>query len=168
MTTPAPWSMKNSSPMRAAGWISMPVTARVAYEIAIGAAGTPASWRAWATRWARIACTPAQFMRISTVPTPRAAGSRSRAEVTSARISWATRLRVPSPIIATERVGRALTLGREERQRHVALAAVGNDHHYALAGEVWTGGDLKRRVDGGPRRDAHQKPFALRGLARPD
>src|SRR4051794_36208252 len=30
MTTPAPWSMNSPDPMRAAGWISMPVTARTA------------------------------------------------------------------------------------------------------------------------------------------
>ena len=35
--------MKNSSPIRAAGWISTPVTARLAKEIVRGASGTPAS-----------------------------------------------------------------------------------------------------------------------------
>ena len=40
-----------------------------------------------ATRCASSACTPAQLVRISKVETPCAAGSRSRAAATSARIS---------------------------------------------------------------------------------
>ena len=66
----------------------------------MGATGTPASWSACATRWARIAWTPPQLIRISRLPTPRAAGSRSRAEARSARISRVTRLRVSKPGMA--------------------------------------------------------------------
>ena len=62
-----------------------------------GPNGTSDSHSAWATRWASSACTPAQPVRISIVPTPRAAGSRSRAELTSDVISPATRRRVPRP-----------------------------------------------------------------------
>src|SRR6478672_9529144 len=110
--------------------------ARLVYEIAIGAPGTPASWSACATRWARIAWTPAQFIRISAVPTPRAAGSRSRAEATSARISPRTRFIVPKPN-TTRRVRNGLgLLRREERQRHVSLTAVRHDHQDHLAREV--------------------------------
>src|SRR5690349_20381388 len=152
--------MKNSSPISAAGWISTPVTARLAYEIAIGAPGTPASCSACATRWARIACTPAQLMRISAVPTPRAAGSRSRAEATSARISPRTRFIVPRPN-TTARVRNGLGLfGREERQRHVSLTAIGNDHHDPLAGEVAARRHLERGVDRRAARDPHQQALA--------
>ena len=35
--------MKKSSPIRAAGWISIPVTARLVKAIVRGASGTPAS-----------------------------------------------------------------------------------------------------------------------------
>ncbi len=38
--------------MLAAGWISMPVSARLLTEIERGNSGTPASCRACATRWA--------------------------------------------------------------------------------------------------------------------
>ena len=60
--------MKKSSPIFAAGWISIPVTARLPYESASGSIGTPASCSACATRWESIACTPPQLARISTVP----------------------------------------------------------------------------------------------------
>ena len=42
--------MKKSAPMRAAGWISTPVTARLANAIERGTSGTPASYSACATR----------------------------------------------------------------------------------------------------------------------
>src|SRR3954452_21062649 len=156
--------MKNSSPILAAGWISTPVTARLVYEIAIGSPGTPASWRACATRWARIAWTPAQFMRISVVPMPRAAGSRSRADATSARISPAMRLRVPNPSIAPK--GTELGLGCEERQRHVALAPVRNDHEDALAREFIPRRHPQPSIDRGAAGDAHQEPLLARRLTR--
>ena len=54
---------------------------------AAAASGTPASCSACATRWASSACTPGQVARISARPTPRAAGSRSRAAATSRRTS---------------------------------------------------------------------------------
>ena len=92
--------MKKSSPIRAAGWISTPVTARVRYEIAIGAIGTSACSSACAIRWASRACTPAQLERISTVPALRAAGSRSRAVATSEATSRTTLPNVRRPSIA--------------------------------------------------------------------
>ena len=61
MTTPMPWSMNRPSPICAAGWISIPVTARVDGASARGTNGTPASCSAWATRWASSACTPGQL-----------------------------------------------------------------------------------------------------------
>src|SRR6476620_7570720 len=140
--------------------------ARLVYEIAIGAPGTPASWSACATRWARIAWTPAQFMRISAVPTPRAAGSRSRAEATSARISPRTRVIVPKPN-TTRRVRNGLgLLGREERQRHVSLTAVRHDHEDQLAREVRAPRNRQRGRDRRPARDPHQKALPACGRSR--
>ena len=123
--------MKKSGPISAAGWISTPVKARLAYAIVRGITGTPASQSACATRWARRDCTPAQLVRISSVPTPWAAGSRSRAAPTSARTSFATRLRVLAPITRIRLEGGLRLLGGEERQGHVALAAVRHDHDHA-------------------------------------
>src|SRR5262245_34784482 len=131
----------------------------------MGATGTPASWSAWATRWARIAWTPPQLSRISTLPTRRAAGSRSRAEAISERISRATRLRVSNPGMAKS--VRVELFGREERERHVALPAVGDDHDDPLAGQLRAGPELQRRLDGRSRRDPDQQPLALGGVARP-
>ena len=75
----------------------MPVTARVPDASARGTNGSPASCSACATRWESSACTPGQEARISAGPTPRAAGSRSRAAATSLRTSRATRASVPIP-----------------------------------------------------------------------
>ncbi len=91
ITTPMPWSMKKPSPIFAAGWISMPVTARLTAAMTRGRNGTPRLCSACATRWASSAWTPGQVARISSVPTPRAAGSRLRAAATSRRISAAVR-----------------------------------------------------------------------------
>ena len=41
MTTPTPWSMKSPSPTRAAGWISIPVAARLSAASVRGTSGTP-------------------------------------------------------------------------------------------------------------------------------
>jgi hypothetical protein len=97
ITTPIPWSMNSPCPMRAAGWISTPVSSRVAPAIARGSTGTPASNSACATRCASSAWTPGQIARISVAPTPRAAGSRSCAARTSRRISPSTRANLVSP-----------------------------------------------------------------------
>ena len=91
ITTPIPWSMNRPSPICAAGWISIPVSARETYAIARGAAGTPAASSACATRCASSACRPGQPVRISSVETPVAAGSRSRTACTSRRNSPDTR-----------------------------------------------------------------------------
>src|SRR5215211_2139359 len=151
--------MKKSSPIFAAGWISIPVTALLPYEIASGSSGTPASFSAWATRCESNAWTPPQLDRISTAPALRAAGSRSRAAATSARISRTTRRSVPTPSMDRR-------LGSEERQRHVALAAVGNDHDDPLAGELAARADLHRRVDRRARRDPDQQPLPRGGEPR--
>src|SRR5262245_10402754 len=125
--------MKNSLPICAAGWISTPVTARLVYAIKRGASGTLDSQSTCATRCASSAWTPAQPVRISTAPTPRAAGSRSRAEVTSEEISSSVRLSVPIPSIAQKLTVTPGSVRGEERQRHVALAAVRHDHDDPLA-----------------------------------
>src|SRR4051794_18387457 len=97
--------MKSDWPISAAGWISMPVTARETVAIARGAIGTPLSWSAWASRWLSRACTPGQVPRISSVPAPRAAGSRSRTARTSRRSSPGTRAAVPKPNIGPRLAG---------------------------------------------------------------
>ena len=138
------------------GWISIPVTARLANAIARGASGTrPRTARA-TTRWASSACTPAQLERISSVPTPRAAGSRSRAAATSQRISCATRRNVSSPEHRQSR--------DEERQRHVALAAVAGDRDDPLAGHLGPRGELERGVEA--RRRPRSRPAAPRARRR--
>src|SRR3954447_157898 len=106
-----------------------------------GTNGTPVSQRACETRWASRAWTPAQPARISRVSTPRAAGSRSRAVVTSEVTSPTTRLSVLKPNI----LRRVRLLRREEGQRHVALAAVRDDHGHPLPGHLLAPGDLQRR-----------------------
>ena len=83
--------------MRAAGWISIPVTERVTAASARGTIGRPASCSAWETLCESSAWTPGQLASTSTDPTPRAAGSRSCAAATSRRISPTTRARVRSP-----------------------------------------------------------------------
>ena len=88
---------EEAAPIFAAGWISIPVSARVAVASTRGATGTRASCRRWATRWLSSACTPGQAARISAGPTSRAAGSRSRAAPTSRRTSVMTRPRTSSP-----------------------------------------------------------------------
>src|SRR5574341_896461 len=55
MTTPVPWSMKNFSPIRAPGWMSMPVRAWACSVMIRGISGTPRTWSSWAIRWLVIA-----------------------------------------------------------------------------------------------------------------
>ena len=86
-----------------------------------GSSGTPASCSAWATRWASSACTPGQASRISSDPTPRAAGSRLRAAATSRRISATTRASVPGRA-CPKRSDRAAPAG----SRRVAVPACWN------------------------------------------
>ena len=50
--------MKSPFPTRAAGWISIPVAARLRAASVRGTSGTPAPCSAWATRWASRAWTP--------------------------------------------------------------------------------------------------------------
>ena len=50
--------MNSPRPMRAAGWISTPVTAVVTFASSRGSTGTPASCSACETRWDSSACTP--------------------------------------------------------------------------------------------------------------
>src|SRR3954465_8126564 len=59
---------------------------------------------ACAIRWESSACTPGHAARISRVPTPRAAGSRSRTARTSRRSSPATRATEPIPNISSPRL----------------------------------------------------------------
>ena len=49
MTTPMPWSMNSPSPICAPGWISMPVTKRLKFEMTRGSTGTPRRCSAWAS-----------------------------------------------------------------------------------------------------------------------
>lgn len=62
MTTPMPWSMKNRRPMRAPGWISMPVTDRATCPSSRAAnrdPGNPCAFqRRWVTRYVQMACNP--------------------------------------------------------------------------------------------------------------
>ena len=58
ITTPAPWSMNSPRPMRAAGWISTPVTTFMRLASMPGSSGTRASCRACETRCASSAWTP--------------------------------------------------------------------------------------------------------------
>ena len=51
MTTPVPWSMKNRSPMRAPGWMSMPVMVWACSVMMRGMSGTPSTCSSWAMRW---------------------------------------------------------------------------------------------------------------------
>ena len=63
--------------------------------------------------------------------------------------------------------GRLLDLAvEEERQRHVALAAVGGDRDDPLALHLRPRRDVERGGDRGARRDADQEPFAGRNLVR--
>src|SRR6476646_11856834 len=117
----------------------------------MGATGMPVSRSAWATRCARMACTPPQLIRISRLPTPRAAGSRSRAEAISERSSLATRLRVLKPSMAKAYADPS-GLRCEERQRHVALPAVRDDHDDPLAGQLRAGPNLPGGLDRRARR----------------
>src|SRR5207247_2355011 len=51
MTTPIPWSMKNPSPMRAPGWISMPVKARPRCDTTRAGTRIPRPCNECASRW---------------------------------------------------------------------------------------------------------------------
>src|SRR3954466_9979077 len=94
--------MNSASPIWAAGWISTPVSVREKYAIPRGTAGTSAQCRACATRWISTACRPGQPVRISSVETPSAAGSRWRTAATSRRSSPDTRRIVVTPHIGYE------------------------------------------------------------------
>src|SRR3954452_12374739 len=153
ITTPEPWSMNSPMPIRAAGWISMPVVARTTVAIARGASGMPAPCSAWAMRWASSACTPGHVARISAGPTPRAAGSRSRAAVTSRVTSLTTRAAVPRPNIDR-------SLRSEERRRDVPLARVGQDGDDPPAARLGAPGDLLDRPHRRAARDPGQDPLA--------
>src|SRR4051794_26551610 len=152
MTTPEPWSMNSPAPIVAAGWISIPVAARVTVAMVRGTTGTPAPCSAWASRCASSACTPGHEARISTGPTPRAAGSRSRAAATSRVTSLTTRAAVPSPNIGK-------SLRTEERHRDVPLAGVGEDRHDPPAARLGPARDLHGRPHVRAARDARQDPL---------
>ena len=79
----------------------MPVSVRVSIDIVRGTSGTPDSCSACATRWESSAWMPGHVATISAGPTPRAAGSRSRAAATSRRSSLTTPAKVPSPSMPT-------------------------------------------------------------------
>src|SRR4051812_13545574 len=151
--------MKSPSPMLAAGWISTPVIARTAIATERGSSGTPASCRACATRCASTACTPGQVARISAGPTPRAAGSRSRAARTSRVTSLTTLESVPTPNIARQ------MLRSEERRRDVALAGVGQDRDDPRALGLRAARHLEGAVERRAARDARED--ALRARERP-
>src|SRR3954454_10182497 len=144
--------MNSPAPIVAAGWISTPVAARITVAMVRGTIGTPAPWSAWASRWASSACTPGHDARISAGPTPRAAGSRSRAAATSRVTSLTTRAAVPSPNIRT-------SLRTEERHRDVPLAGVGEHRDDPLAARLGPPGDLHRRPHVRAARDARQDPL---------
>src|SRR6476660_5901644 len=121
----------------------------------MGATGMPVSRSAWATRCARMGCRPPQLIRISRLPTPRAAGSRSRAEAISERSSLATRLRVLKPSMAKAYADPS-GLRCEARRRRGALPAVrggggggGGLRGGAGRGGGGGGGGLARRGGGG-------------------
>src|ERR1700761_8900740 len=164
MTTPIPWSMKKPLPIRAAGWISMPVTDRATVAISRGTIGTPAPYRAWATRWASSAWTPGQAARISSEPTSRAAGSRSWAAAISRRISATVRAMTPRPNMAQRlATGRRQSaaaapptarLGSEERRRDVALAGV-RQHDGQTGATTFR---AVRHLESGPHRRATGDP----------
>src|SRR5579883_396727 len=84
MTMPMPWSMNTPRPMRAPGWISIPVAKRFAYASARAESFQSRSQRAWLTRCSHRACTPGYTRATSSVE--RAAGSLAR----TARMSSAT------------------------------------------------------------------------------
>src|SRR3954452_10798303 len=138
--------MNSPGPIRAAGWISMPVAARITVETVRGTTGTPASCSTCASRWASSACTPGHVARISVRPTPRAAGSRSRAALTSRVTSLATRAAVPRPNMPA-------SLRTEERHRDVALARVGQHRDDPLAAHLRPPCELARRPDVRAARD---------------
>ena len=105
--------MKSPSPICAAGWISMPVSARVNIEIGRGTNGTPASCSAWATRWPSSAWMPGQVARISS--RAHAAGGRvalARGERRRGGPLSATRAKVPKPGIHSVAASPRLLCGR--------------------------------------------------------
>src|SRR4051794_4810859 len=153
--------MNSPAPIVADGWISTPVTERTTAAIVRGTTGTPASCSAWATRWASSAWTPGHAARISPGPTPRAAGSRSRAARTSRVPSLTTVESVPRPSIRP----RMLRSRRAHPERFAETAergptAGGHAEHAAdPAGATGVDGDpvLGRRIGDariGRRRDA--------------
>ena len=91
ITTPVPWSMNSPLPMRAAGWISIPVSMRVTIEISRGKSATPAAIQRVRDAVGEHGLDAGQVARISSWPTSRAAGSRVRAACTSRRTSLTTR-----------------------------------------------------------------------------
>src|SRR4051794_27258533 len=147
--------MNRPMPTWAAGWISMPVAARMRVAIARGATGTPAPCMACARRCASSAWTPGHAARISTGPTPRAAGSRSRAAVTSRVTSLTTRATVPRPSMG-------YSLRSEEGRRDVALAGVRQDGGDSRAARLRALGDLDRRPHRRAARDAGEDALAAR------
>src|SRR4051812_3851189 len=159
ITTPEPWSMKRPGPIVAAGWISTPVAARTKVATVRGTSGTPAPCRAWARRWASSACTPGHVARISLRPTPRAAGSRSRAAATSRLTSLTTRATVPSPSMRR-------SLRTEERHRDVALSGVGEHRDDPLAARLGTPRELACRPHVRPARDAAEDALDAREVER--
>src|SRR3954468_12378464 len=150
--------MNRPMPTWAAGWISMPVAARMKVAIARGASGTPAPCMACARRCASSAWTPGHAARISTGPTPRAAGSRSRAAVTSRVTSLTTRATVPRPNMPD-------SLRSEERRRDVALAGVRQHGDDPRAARLRPPGDLHRRPHCRAARDAGEDALAPRERA---
>src|SRR3954468_9468612 len=151
--------MNSPAPIVADGWISTPVTERTTAAIVRGTTGTPASCSAWATRWASSAWTPGHAARISPGPTPRAAGSRSRAARTSRVTSLTTLESAPVPNIARR------MLRGEERRRDVSLARVGQDRHDPRPARLRAARHLERGVQRRAAGDAGQDALGPRQRA---
>ena len=164
----------------------MPVSARVSIESRRGSSGTPALVQRVrdAVGQQRVDARPGrEDLRR---PTPRAAGSRSRAACTSRRSSLATRAKRPEAGHLQQRSGtkatpglvdaahgrgsrtRRCSSGREERLRDVALAGVGHDDDDPLALRLsGARGDLQRRPQRRAAGDARRAgPRAARSARR--
>ena len=91
MTTPMPWSMKKRRPMLAPGWISMPVTKRLKWEMRRGSSGHAAAVQrmgdAVQPDGVEARDRPAGLRRVLT-----AAGSRSKMPRMSSRIRSKVRM----------------------------------------------------------------------------
>src|SRR5450759_575830 len=133
--------MNKPSPISAAGWISMPVTWRAAWDSARARKEARCRHSQWLARWAHTAWTPGYSSATSQVL--RAAGSRSTAQFRSRPTRPSHAGRLPRP---TGSVGQA----GEQDGAQVPLPERRDDRQDEFVGVARALGNLDRGPQRGP------------------